>query len=163
MNRFIRIFKSVVSTKAYAARSFSADPLMSYKFKVSISGIEGSIGFKSVGGLSRETEVVEYIENMYDCVHKLPGRETVGEVTFERGMYSDKALEDAYKNIFSSKNGKRRDVTISVCDRFGATRRTFSLGNCWFSSYEVADLDAESSDVVIETLTMQFEKFLAVT
>lgn len=163
MNRFMKIFKSVVSTKAYAARSFSADPLMSYKFKVSITGIDGSIGFKSVGGLSRETEVVEYIENMYDCVHKLPGRETVGEVTFERGMYSDKALEDAYKNIFSSKHGKRRDVTISVCDRFGATRRTFSLGNCWFSSYEVADLDAESSDVVIETLTMQFEKFLAVT
>lgn len=159
MCTFVSMFKKAVAVKAYAARTFTKDPLQSYKFKVSISGIDGSVGFKSVSGLSRETEVVEYIENMYDYTHKLPGRETVGEVTFERGMYSTPTLEKKYREIFSNK-ATRRDVTISICDRFGKERRKFQLGDCWFSGYEVSDLDAESSDVIIETLTLQFEKFL---
>lgn len=160
MNKFFEILKNVAVTKAYAVRTFSSDPLQSYKFRVSISGIPSSIGFKSVGGLSREVEVVEYLENMFDYTHKMPGRETVGEITFERGMYADRTLENAYKSIFKDSTAVRRDVTINVTDRYGAIRRTFQLAECWFSAFEIADLDAESSDVLIETLTMQFENFL---
>ncbi len=159
MNRFFNILKNVCVTKAYAARTFSADPLQAFKFRVNISGIPSSIGFKSVSGLSREVEVVEYLENIFDYTHKMPGRETVGEITFERGMYADTTLIDAYTSIFKS-SAKRRDVTINVCDRYNQIRRTFKLAECWFSGYEVADLDAETNDVVIETLTMQFENFL---
>lgn len=160
MNKFFEILKNVAVTKAYAVRTFSSDPLQAFKFRVNISGIPSSIGFKSVGGLSREVEVVEYLENMYDYTHKLPGRETVGEITFERGMYADRTLENAYKTLFKESTAKRCDVTINVCDRWGTIRRTFRLAECWFSKFEVADLDAESSDVLIETLTMQFENFL---
>ena len=161
MNKFMSILKDVISTKAYASRTFSSDPLLNFKFRVSVSGIPSSVGFQKVSGLSREMEVVEYLENMFDSTHKLPGRETVGEVTFERGMYpNDSVLADAYKDVFSNANATRRDVTINVCDRFGTIRKTFQLSECWFSKYEVADLDATSSEVIIETLTMQFEKFL---
>ena len=160
--KFISILKEVIATKAYAIRTFSSDPLQSFRFKVSIdtgSGKAISMGFKSVGGLSREFEVVEYLESMYDYTRKMPGRETVGEVTFERGMYANSSLkEDLYDVITST--GKRCEVTISICNRAGKAVKTFQLSECWFSGYEVADLDAESSDVIIETLTMQFEKFL---
>ena len=156
---FSEVCKKVFTKKAYAVRTFASDPLMSFKFKVSISGISSTIGFKSVSGLTREIEVVEYLENAYDYAHKLPGRETVGEITFERGMYADKAFETAYTKLFTGKQS-RRDVTINVCDRFGKVRRTFKLGNCWFSSFEVGNLDASSSEVLIETLKMQFETFL---
>lgn len=159
MNKFFKILEEVVTTKAYAVRTFSSDPLMAFKFRVYISGLPSSIGFKSVGGLSREVEVVEYLENMFSHTHKLPGRETVGEVTFERGMYADRTLENAYLDVFR-KDSSRREVTINVLDRFGAIRREFKLAECWFSGFELADLDAESSDVLIETLTMQFENFL---
>ena len=158
--KFFDILKSVVVTKAYASRTFSSDPLQAFKFRVQLSCISGELGFKSVGGLSREIEVVEYLENTIDHTHKLPGRETVGEVTRERGMYSDATLINAYTNIFKSGSAKRFDATISVCDRFGAVKRSFKLAECWFSGYELADLDAESSDVLIETLTMQYEYFL---
>lgn len=158
--KFSEILKSAISTKAYAmARTFAEDPLQAFKFRVNISGMNSSIGFQSVGGLSRETEVVTYLENMFDHEHKLPGRETVGEITFARGMYSDTTYLDAYKEIFKP-GATRRDVTINVCDRFGNIRKTYQLAECWFSKYEVADLDATSSDVLIETLTMQFESFL---
>ncbi len=161
MNKFAQIFHDAVVTKAHAARTFSADPLQSYKFLVSISGIPTSIGFQKISGLSREVAVVEYLENLFQYTHKFPGRETVGEVTFERGMYGgDLTLWNAYKSIFSQSTAVRRDVTISVTDRWGYVRRTFQLAECWFSKFESGDFDASSNEVIIETLTMQFENFL---
>ena len=158
--RFAEMFKKAVSTKAYAmARTIEADPLQSFMFKVSISGLPSGIGFQKVSGLNREVAVVEYLENMYEHTHKLPGRESVGEVTFERGMYADNYLQSIYESVFNN-NNCRNTVVIQVCDRFGNIRREFQLAECWFSKYECADLDATSDDVIIETLTMQFEHFL---
>lgn len=157
--KFSDMIKEVVATKTYAARTFVSDPLQAFRFRVSISGIPSTVGFQKVGGLSREVEVSTYLENMYDHEHKLPGRETFGEITFERGMYQDASLEDAFKSLFTNQ-AVRRDVTLNVLDRFGNIRRTFSFAECWFSKYEVGDFDATSSDVLIETLTMVFENMI---
>ena len=159
MNKFAQILKTVATTKAYAARTTEQDPLQSFMFKVQISGLPTGVGFQKVGGLSREVAVVEYLENMYDHMHKLPGRESVGEVTFERGMYADDYLQQLYERVFNNPN-IRSTVTIQVTDRLGNVRREFQLAECWFSKYECGDLDATSDDVIIETLTMQFEYFL---
>lgn len=165
MKKFTEIFKQVCSAfvvEAHAVRTFIADPLQSYKFQLSISGIPATVGFSKVGGMSREYEVVEYLENMFDYTHKLPGREKVGEVTFERGMYAgDETLWDAFKYVATmGPSGTRRDCTLNVLDRWGNVRRTFQLAECWFSKFETGDFDASSSEVIIETLTMQFENFL---
>lgn len=156
---FFNILKEVISTKAYASRSWSADPLQAFKFRVSISGIPSQVGFQKISGLSEEAEVVTYLENMFDEEHKLPGRVKVGEITFTRGAYADAYLENAFREAFTEKS-TRRDVTINIMDRYGNIRRTFSLAECWFSKFEEGDLDSTSSDVLIETLTMQFEKFV---
>ena len=157
--KFTEVLKDVMTTKAYASRTISQDPLQSFMFKVSIAGLPTGVGFQKVGGLNREVAVVEYLENMFEHKHKLPGRESVGEVTFERGMYADKYMLDVYKKIFTSPSA-RNTVTINICDRVGTVRRTFNCAEAWFSKYETGDLDATSDDVIIETLTMQFEYFL---
>ena len=155
MNNFAKILKDVVATKAYAmARTIEQDPLQSFMFKVSIPGLPTGVGFQKIGGLSREVAVVEYLENMYSHTHKLPGRESVGEVTFERGMYADDYLQSIYESVFNN-NNVRNTVVVQICDRFGKVRREFQMAECWFSKYEVGDLDATSDDVIIETLTMQ--------
>ena len=94
-------------------RTIEQDPLQSFMFKVQISGLPTGIGFQKVGGLSREVAVVEYLENMYTHKHKLPGRETVGEVTFERGMYADNYLQSIYETVFNNNNA-RNTVVIQV-------------------------------------------------
>jgi len=159
MKKFRDIIRDVATIRAYASRTIMADPLQSFMFRVQIQGLPTGCGFQKVGGLSREVAVVEYLENMYEHTHKLPGRETVGEITFERGMYADNALQTQYETVFHN-NTCRSTVVIQVCDRFSNIRRTFQLAECWFSKYEVGDLDATSDDVIIETLTMQFEYFL---
>ena len=91
--KFAEILKEAITTKAYAmARTMESDPLQSFMFKVQINGLPTGVGFQKVSGISREVAVVEYLENMYDHTHKLPGRESVGEITFERGMYADNLL-----------------------------------------------------------------------
>lgn len=158
MNKLYNMFKGL-ALNAMASRTIEADPLQSFMFRVSIPGLPTGVGFQKVGGLSREVEVVEYLENMYDHTHKLPGRETVSDVTFERGMYADDYLQGIYEEVFNN-NTVRNTVVIQVCDRFGKIRREFKCAEAWFSKYECADLDATSSDVIIETLTMTFEYFL---
>ncbi len=158
MNKLYNMFKGI-ALNAMASRTIEADPLQSFMFRVSIPGLPTGVGFQKVGGLSREVEVVEYLENMYDHTHKLPGRETVSDVTFERGMYADDYLQGIYEKVFNN-NTVRNTVVIQVCDRFGKIRREFKCAEAWFSKYECADLDATSSDVIIETLTMAFEYFL---
>lgn len=159
MNRFAQIFKAITTTKAFAARTVTADPLQSFMYRVSIDGLPSNVGFQKISGLSREVAVVEYLENMYEHAHKLPGRESVGEVTLERGMFADDYSQKLYENVFNN-NNIRSTVTIMIMNRFGQVKRKFTLAECWFSKYEVADLDSTSDDVIIETLTMQFEYFL---
>lgn len=159
MTKFFNIFKNAVTHKAEAmARTISSDPLQAFMFRVSISGLP-EIGFQKVGGLSREVAVVEYLESCYEHAHKLPGRETLGEITFERGMYSDSYLRDTYESIFHN-DTCRSTTVIQIMDRQGRVAKTLQLGECWFSKYEIADLDATSDDVIIETLTMQYETVL---
>ena len=158
MNKLYNMFKGL-ALNAMASRTIEADPLQSFMFRVSIPGLPTGVGFQKVGGLSREVAVVEYLENMYEHTHKLPGRETVGEITFERGAYADDYLQTQYETVFHN-NACRSTVVIQICDRFGNVRREFQLAECWFSKYELGDLDATSDDVIIETLTMQFEYFL---
>ena len=158
MNKLYTMFKGL-ALNAMASRTMEADPLQSFMFKVSIPGLPTGVGFQKIGGLSRDVEVVEYLENMYQHTHKLPGRESVGEVTFERGMYADDYLQTLYEKVFTDKN-VRNTVVIQITDRFGKIRREFKCAEAWFSKYECADLDATSSDVIIETMTMVFEYFL---
>ena len=158
MNKLYTMFKGL-ALNAMASRTMEADPLQSFMFKVSIPGLPTGVGFQKIGGLSREVEVVEYLENMYQHTHQLPGRESVGEVTFERGMYADDYLQTLYEKVFTDKN-VRNTVVIQITDRFGKIRREFKCAEAWFSKYECADLDATSSDVIIETMTMVFEYFL---
>ena len=116
--KFTEVLKDVMTTKAYASRTISQDPLQSFMFKVSIAGLPTGVGFQKVGGLNREVAVVEYLENMFEHKHKLPGRESVGEVTFERGMYADNYLQKLYETVFLN-DTCRNTVNIMVCDRFG--------------------------------------------
>lgn len=155
--KFLDMFHKVVATKAYATpRTMEEDPLMGFMFRISISGIASTVGFQKVSGLSKEIAVVDYFENMYEHAHKLPGRESIGEITLEKGMFADKVFQTAYEEFFNSTH-QRRDVTITICNRFGEVARTFSFSECWFSKYEVSDLDSSADDVIIETLTMQAE------
>ena len=143
---------------AHAARTSSEDPLQKFKFRVTIPGIPSQIGFQKVSGLSKEVNVVEYDESAFEYTHKLPGKTKFGEVTMERGMFSDSSMLDYMKVIQNP--DYRTTMIIQLMDRFGKVKRIWKLAEAWISKWEGSDLDATSDDVAIETITVQYEYML---
>lgn len=143
---------------AHAARTSSEDPLQKFKFRVTIPGIPSQIGFQKVSGLSKEVNVVEYDESAFEYTHKLPGKTKFGEVTMERGMFSDSSMLDQMKVIQNP--DYRTTMIVQLMDRFGNVQRTWKLAEAWISKWEGSDLDATSDDVAIETITVQYEYML---
>ena len=143
---------------AHAARTSSEDPLQKFKFRVTIPGIPSQIGFQKVSGLSKEVNVVEYDESAFEYTHKLPGKTKFGEVTMERGMFSDSSMLDYMKVIQNP--DYRTTMIVQLMDRFGNVQRTWKLAEAWISKWEGSDLDATSDDVAIETITVQYEYML---
>ena len=159
-NLAYRVLKSIFSVRnVYAARTASEDPLQNFKFRVTVPGLPTGLGFTSCKGLEFETEVVEYDEGSWDFTHKLPGRGKVSEVTLERGCYADTDFKDLAISVLTSKSF-RGTVIIEHINRFGEVARTYKLAEAWVSKWTNADLDATSSDVSIESVTIQFEYFL---
>ena len=143
---------------AHAARTSSEDPLQKFKFRVTIPGIPSQIGFQKVSGLSKEVNVVEYDESAFEYTHKLPGKTKFGEVTMERGMFSDSSMLDQMKVIQNP--DYRTTMIVQLMDRFGNVQRTWKLAEAWISKWEGSDLDATSDDVAIETITVQYKYML---
>ncbi len=161
MNRLLANILGKLTMPVFASRSVKNDPLQKFMFEVSIPGMS-TMGFQKVDGLERELSVVEYYEGGSSHAYKLTGREKVGEITLERGVYSDdvdNAMLDYYKKTLTDP-ACRNTVTIRLKDRFGNTCKTYKLAECWASKWEGTDADATSDDVAIETLTLQFEYFL---
>lgn len=137
-------------------RVVSADPQQQYRFTIAIEGVV-ALGFTKATGLESEFEVVEYREGGYQATRKLPGIEKTGVATFERGAYTDKALFDWFKLVATS-DDFRKTITITEQDRLGNTRRVWNLYEAWVSKIVIPDFDANSSDVSIESLEIQYEQ-----
>lgn len=140
-------------------RTSVADPVAKCNFKVTIPSLPDSIGFQKVSGLSRERAVVEYKESGYKHTHKMPGNETVGEITLERGVFASQDIYNLYKKNLTDSNF-RNTVVISSLDKDGNTVQSWTLAEAWVSKWEGTDFDAESDDVAVEKLTLQFEYYV---
>lgn len=144
---------------AHAARTASLDPLQKFRFRVTVAGLPATMGFTTVSGLGLEVGVAEYAEGGYEYTHKLPGKPTVSEITCETGSFSDMSMYNLVKETLTNPDF-RQTVIIEHLDRFGNVGRTYKLAEAWASNWEASDLDAESDDVAIDTLTLQFEYYL---
>lgn len=141
------------------SRSIYDDPLQKFKFQVTMAGMPAGAGFSKVGGTSDEVDVIEYCEGMWDNIHKLPGRNKIGTLDFERGMY---ASRDAELMLLSTRTNPsmRQTMLVEIKNRYGETKRKYQLAEAWVAKVELSDLDATSGDVAIEKMTVAFEYFL---
>lgn len=149
----------LVAINAHAVRTTSVDPLQKFKFRLTIPGLPAGIGFHKVSGLTHELEVIEYDEGGFDYTHKLAGKQKVGEVVAERGVYANTDLHAVLRRNLTNPN-LRSTVIFEQLDRFGRPVKTYKLAEAWVSKWEGSDADATSGDVAIEKITIQFEYFL---
>jgi phage tail-like protein len=162
--------------------AFVQDPLRGFKFSVVIPGISASIGFQKVTSLKESTDVVEYREGTDPIFkRKLPGLSVYDPVVFSNGVTNSTELLEWRQQVAGYANfqpngggdgdgipqsddptGFRRDVTVYVYDKGSASGQSGSesptrwwlLHSAWPQSLAISDLNAEGSEVIIQTLEL---------
>jgi phage tail-like protein len=128
------------------------DPLRGFRYLVEIDGLVSG-AFLRVKGLSREVRHESYREggvNEYE--HKLLTQVTYPVVLFERGL----ALEDLWKWALDAADGDavRRTIRVRLQDEEGGSAWAWQIEHALPVKWSSSDLDANSSQVVMETLEL---------
>lgn len=129
-----------------------ADPLRGFRYLVEIDGLVSG-AFLRVKGISREVRHESYREGgVNDYEHKLLTQVTYPVVVFERGL----ALEDLWKWALAAADGDatRRTVRVRLQDEQGSSAWGWQIEHALPVKWSSSDLDANTSQVVMETLEL---------
>lgn len=138
------------------ATTRSDDPLASYNFIVDIQGIKA--GFSEVGGLSTETDIVEYRNGDEEpTVRKLPGKRKYANISLKRGFTPNG--KDLWQWRLSVINGKtqRYSGTITLLDEGRKEAMVWKFYEAWPSKWAGPAFNAKNNDVAIEEMDLAVE------
>ena len=117
------------------------------------------IGFAKVQLPRMERELIRYREgaDRVDTVRLLPGLLRLGECVLERGVIA--ADNEFFRWMIAASAGpaERRDLRVSLLDAQHQPTMSWRLRNCFPVLLEWSVLDAQSSNVLIETLRLAVE------
>ena len=131
------------------------DPFAACNFLVEIDGIQ-SAGFLECSGLSSETDVIEYREGGDAIIRNLPGLTRYGRIVLRRGLTTNRDLWDWRQTVVTGQTQRRNGVIILLSDaRTPVVRWRFQNG--WPAKYEGPALNANASDVAIESIEIVHE------
>jgi phage tail-like protein len=128
------------------------DPLRGFRFLLEIEGITSG-GFTRVKGLSREVKHESYREggvNEYE--HKLLTQVSYPVVVLERGL----VLDDLWTWALRAADGdvERKTIRIRLQNEAGEKLWAWQVEYALPVKWSVSDLDAQASQVVMESLEL---------
>jgi phage tail-like protein len=145
------------SSFKFFRRLFMNYPQQKDHFRVEWGG--NNVGFMEVSGLSIELDVVDYREGSSpeNSVRKMPGMKKFSDVILKRGIVKND--DDFYKWISTAtfNQVERRDVVISLLNEQHEPVVVWKLRNAFPLKLEYSTMDAHSSEVIIESLTLAHE------
>ncbi len=150
-------------------RATPLDPYRNFKFRIRIDGNVVAACTKC-SALKVSVEATDFRAGDQESFKwKLPGQVSFEPITLEKGVTADLVFQnwataianfmgnmgtDAEKTI----DDFRKDIDILIYNLNNAQVKAYRVYNCWVSSYTaIPDLDASSSDVMIEMVELQNE------
>jgi len=141
-------------------------PLPSFHFRV-VFGSEAIDNaepydnhFQSVSGLSVEmnTEtIIEGGENRFE--HQIPVRTKYSTLVLKRGVLKDSALIQWCRKALEDFQFKPATLQIELLGENHTPLITWALFHVWPKKWSVSDFDAEKSELLVETLEMNYNFF----
>jgi len=132
-------------------------PATKNHFKVEWGG--NNIGFMEVSGLAIEIDVIPYREgsSKENSATLLPGQKRYSPVVLKRGIV--KSDNDFFKWINTAQFNaiERRDITISLLNESHEPIVVWKVKNAFPSKLEYSPLQANVSEVLVESLTLAHE------
>jgi phage tail-like protein len=131
------------------------DPYTGFNFRVEIDGINVA-AFTEVSGLASETDVIDYREGGDSIVRLLPGITTYRPIVLRRGITNDRSLWLWRKAVVDGQID-RRHGRIVLLDADGTEVARWTFRNGWPAKWEGPALNAQASDVAIESIEIVHE------
>jgi phage tail-like protein len=128
------------------------DPLRGFRFLLEIEGITSG-GFTKVKGLSREVRYESYREGgVTEYEHKLLTQVSYPVVVLERGL----ALDDLWKWALAAADGdvQRKTIRLRLQNEADEKKWAWQIEYALPVKWTASDLDAQSSQVVVESLEL---------
>ena len=129
------------------------------KFSFLVEWGSARLGFTEVTGLERTVEPIEYREGSSKSFTKLkmPGMETLSNVTLKRGTFQGDTDFYDWFNTVQMNTVERRDVIVKLLNENLEPTMVWRLANCFAVKYQASELKADGNEVAIETLEIAHE------
>lgn len=134
-----------------------------FGFKQEFHGVppnKEEIQFQSVGGLTVEMQsetIKEGGENRFE--HELPLRTTYPTLVLKRGVVKDSSLIKWCLNTFQNLEIRPVDMEIKLLNEKHEPLQTWAVKRAWPKKWNVEDLNAMESKVLIESLELKYQHF----
>lgn len=141
-------------------------PPVGFHFKVEFNGIttkDTDFQFQSVAGLSVDIETEEFSEGGENRFkHKFPVRTKFPNLVLKRGMVTDSNLIDWCRDAIESFLFEPVDLTVKLLNEENEPLVTWNVVHAYPVKWNVSDLSAEESKIVVETIELSYNYFTLV-
>ena len=136
-------------------------PIPKFYFAVDLGAESGlrEVPFQEVSGLDMEPQIIEHRagnDTQFSAL-KMPGLAKSANVTMNKGLIADDQAFWEWYGKFNTNTIVRTTVTIKLLDEAGAPQVNWVLTNAWPVKISFVDLQAEGTEVAIETLELMYE------
>lgn len=135
------------------------DPYTNYNFLLEFDQTIRA-AFQQVSGLDSTVDIVEYREGGDPTTRKLAGRTTHSNIVLKWGIAPDIDFSEWHRRISADPSNlpnERMGGAILLMNSHGETVSRWEFERAWPTKYVAPDLNAESSDVAIETVELCHE------
>ncbi|MFV1980223.1 MAG: phage tail protein [Rhodothermia bacterium] len=138
-------------------------PPVGFHFRVEfdLEGIgDNDFRFREVSGLSMEMEEETYTEGGENrFIHKFPVRARYQDLVLKRGLLTDSVVLAWCKNAIQNFEIEPATVWVTLLNEEHEPLQSYTFVSAWPKKWSISDLNAESSEVVIESLELAFQYY----
>lgn len=126
-----------------------------YRFELLLDGIRVA-NFNEMSGMSNQVDAITYREGGASSTSVLPLPTPSQTVQLKYGLTQSK---DLFTWIQSSVMGnlERKNISIVLINEDNTENTRWNLSNAWITKYNFSDMDGQSDEMAIESLTVMCE------
>ncbi len=138
-------------------------PPVGFHFRVEF-GVDGAgendTRFREVSGLSMEMEEETYNEGGENrFVRKFPVRARYPDLVLKRGLLTNSAVSKWCAAAIQDLDIQPVTVWVTVLNDEHEPLQTYTFANAWPKKWAISDLNAESSEIIVESLELAYQYF----
>jgi phage tail-like protein len=138
-------------------------PPVGFHFRVEfdLPGIsDKDFRFREVSGLSLELEEETHSEGGENrFTHKLPVRARYPDLVLKRGLVADSVVRTWCEDAIHELDIRPTTIWVALLNPEHEPLQTYTFVNAWPKKWSVSDLNAESSQIVVESLELAYQYY----